>query len=1168
MNICKIKISRKIILVNLLILIMLIYQAPLHVNALNTQGKTPKFIVHDITNLDMIQKISKFRSTEGHDYSDSFEIERSMKQHYCPFPKYIGYINKVPIYSPVYGEIVRIEKELTPNSGFQVRIRVKDHKDFIVILFHVNIFKNITAGLKVYPGQMIGYVHLLYPCFDVAILRILYNNKIKYYSIFEVMDDKVFEKYKAKGIFSRDIMVKSRKEADYSPFNFYFPDPDDMVFLHHGKMNEYHYCNRETKLTSYLYLQEEGSWDNNIGLAVGSFIKDNILYVASKAGGLTIINISDPRNPKILGQFFDGGVALDVFVKGRYAYVADGPDGLEIIDVSDPLHPVKVGNFSLDSYAISVFVKNEYAYIAYYSNGLVIVDVSRPSHPRLIGQYFDEGLVFSVYVKDNLAYVADGWKNLEIINVSDPRHPKKIGVSRPFALARKVIVKDSYAYVANDWGGLEIFDVSNPLNPILVSRIARAYRGFARRSQTYDIYIKDNIIFLADIWMGIHLVDISDPRNPRYITTYPGKVYSINGDNNYIISINDFGIIEILNIKNVKYPIRIASIRFNGYSMKVYIDGSYAYLANGFGGLKIIDISDPYNPREVGEYNFPRYNLLSDIFKNGNLIFLSTFYDGIYILDVRNPQSPKFINRVTLKSRDQRYYGIFVSGNYLYIAGYSRGLEIVDLKRRKTGSFFDGGVALDVFVKGRYAYVADGPDGLEIIDVSDPLHPVKVGNFYDGGYAFDVMVLDNKAYVADGWGGFEIIDVKDPRNPVKIGEYRTKGIARSVYINDTYAYVTLGMKGMEVINISDPENPNLIGWYRDGEDIRAVYVRGSHIFVSEGWGGLKILSEKVSSLPVLRVNSSPPTIVYLNGSKQCFTPCNIKVIPAVYNVTLIYNNTEVFKKIIEVSKNYSLNIYKITVSSRYGIVKGEGWFEKDSLVTVKLVNFMKENKTIYIKLAPNVRAVFRGWKFNQKFSNSTDLKLKINSSLFIEAIWIKEYYVNVTSDYGEIKGGGWIREGETSFIYVNPPIYYEKNNIRHIFKGWNINIKSNNTFNNNIIKIKVEKPLKIKAIWDTQYLINISYHGNIYIKWVKKDTTFTVPNEIPRQTTGLIRYILVGFKDKNGVEYGLIFRVEKPLTLKAVYKPDYTFLILLIILSFFVIITIIYTVKRIYNSTL
>jgi hypothetical protein len=41
--------------------------------------------------------------------------------------------------------------------------------------------------------------------------------------------------------------------------------------------------------------------------------------------------------------------------------------------------------------------------------------------------------------------------------------------------------------------------------------------------------------------------------------------------------------------------------------MDVYVSGNYAYVADGYAGLRVIDVSNPSNPREVGYFDTPGY---------------------------------------------------------------------------------------------------------------------------------------------------------------------------------------------------------------------------------------------------------------------------------------------------------------------------------------------------------------------------------------------------------------------------------------------------------------------------------------------------------------------------------------------------------------------------------
>ena len=92
-----------------------------------------------------------------------------------------------------------------------------------------------------------------------------------------------------------------------------------------------------------------------------------------------MIDISDPTTPSWRGSidrwrefsFSIGWGVASVFVQGNYAYVAaDADDGLQVIDISDPTNPRGVGQltddgeFSIGWGEVSVFVQGNYAYVA------------------------------------------------------------------------------------------------------------------------------------------------------------------------------------------------------------------------------------------------------------------------------------------------------------------------------------------------------------------------------------------------------------------------------------------------------------------------------------------------------------------------------------------------------------------------------------------------------------------------------------------------------------------------------------------------------------------------------------------------------------------------------------------------------------------------------------
>ena len=75
--------------------------------------KLPKFIAASHIKINDIAHVSKFRSSAGHDFSDSFETCCSMKHYFIPIDQY-GTRFTQPIYSPVDGVVLYLSE---PSGG-------------------------------------------------------------------------------------------------------------------------------------------------------------------------------------------------------------------------------------------------------------------------------------------------------------------------------------------------------------------------------------------------------------------------------------------------------------------------------------------------------------------------------------------------------------------------------------------------------------------------------------------------------------------------------------------------------------------------------------------------------------------------------------------------------------------------------------------------------------------------------------------------------------------------------------------------------------------------------------------------------------------------------------------------------------------------------------------
>lgn len=285
-----------------------------------------------------------------------------------------------------------------------------------------------------------------------------------------------------------------------------------------------------------------GSHDTNCALDVQ--IVGNLAFVAdSVGGGVQIIDVSVPAEPRLVGAYDTPGQSWGVQVVGQTAYVADWSAGLQIVDVSTPEAPVLKGTYDTPGLPVSVQVIGELAYIADHFGGLQIVNVVNPSAPRAVGNYMTSGEAQDVRIQDHLAYVAAGAGGLAIINVADPAAPSLVG-SFDTGNALSIQIVGHLAYVAAVSDGLKIIDVSSPSAPALLGE-------FDTPGEALGLQVVGTRAYVADGNSGLLIIDVSNPAAPTLLAEYltSGRVYDLQ------------------------------------------VDGARVYLADGAEGLKILDVA-------------------------------------------------------------------------------------------------------------------------------------------------------------------------------------------------------------------------------------------------------------------------------------------------------------------------------------------------------------------------------------------------------------------------------------------------------------------------------------------------------------------------------------------------------------------------------------------------
>jgi len=144
-------------------------------------------------------------------------------------------------------------------------------------------------------------------------------------------------------------------------------------------------------------------------------------------------------------------------------------------------------------------------------------------------------------------------------------------------------------------------------------------------------------------------------------------------------------------------------------------------------------------PYGVGGYDTP--SMAFDVAISGDYAYVADGYSGLQIIDISVPSSPAWVGGFDTPGDA---YGVAISGNYAYVADGDSDLQIIDISVPSSPAwvgeyYMPPGYARGVAISGDYAYVA--ADWLKIMDISVPSNPVWVGGQYaPPGDAWDVAI--------------------------------------------------------------------------------------------------------------------------------------------------------------------------------------------------------------------------------------------------------------------------------------------------------------------------------------------------------------------------------------------------------------------------------------------
>jgi hypothetical protein len=613
----------------------------------------------------------------------------------------------------------------------------------------------------------------------------------------------------------------------------------------------------------------EGPWTRVVGeLAGTTFLDSSAEYGKRYLYAVKPARYSDTMSAPAEGKSLDfpastlarSGIAplpgaRKVFVSGGYAYVARAERGVGIVDVSDPRNPAVIGGIALAD-ARDIVVRGRYAYVADAEKGLAVLDVGDPRAPELIGSRFTSD-ARGVALLGNVAYVADGAMGIKAIDVSNPRNPSRIA-SLAGANARGLAVAGSTLYVADGHEGLRAYDLADPRDPSPVE--AFQWKGGPARGLAV---LGDRVLLLQE--QGVALIDVADRARPMAAGTIGGPGASaIATDGGYALVVDGDSRVGVYDLSDPGGPMQLDLLAVEGGGMSgIAVRGERAYVA-GEAGLQVLDVLVTGRSFAVGSCRTPGRTFGVAVAEGR--AYVAGHAAGLQVIDVGEPS--RLSDSSLAGAAASRFaQSVALEAGLAFIADGDAGVRIVDVSRaipREIGAYRIGAPVARIAVREGILFAACGAGGLRIVNASDPGNPREVGSFAVADAA-DAAVRGSLLLLAAGEGGVQVLDVSDPTRPEAIGSPIPVN-ARRIVLQGTVA-LAIGRDGVAVLDITTPRAPVLVGWYKTGwaED---VAVDGRLACVAEGPRGLTVLDLSDPRRP--RVVSACPEVyaagVALDGS--------------------------------------------------------------------------------------------------------------------------------------------------------------------------------------------------------------------------------------------------------------------------------------------------------------
>ncbi len=263
----------------------------------------------------------------------------------------------------------------------------------------------------------------------------------------------------------------------------------------------------------------------------------------------------------------------------------------------------------------------EFAVVGLVEDAAVFVDITDPYNPQEISRIPGTPSTWRdiKYWNRHIYIGTEAPDGVKVVSVDNPDNPIWINTITDFTNSHNIhIDPEGYLYVVGaDEYDIWIYELTDhPENPILVGNWIGEY--------LHDIEVYNNKLYGAAIYSGqFYILDVSDKSNPTTILShYTGGIMThdcaVTYDENYLLTADETSgghvkLWDISNYDNINLLSEyLTSLDHSVHNIYIRPETDLVIMSYYVDGTRVIDISDPQDPIEVGYFDTSDYTGLYD----------------------------------------------------------------------------------------------------------------------------------------------------------------------------------------------------------------------------------------------------------------------------------------------------------------------------------------------------------------------------------------------------------------------------------------------------------------------------------------------------------------------------------------------------------------------------